>query len=105
MSCDVPLTDPPGLEPFLAEIRGSADYKALPPRDINRAHVAAFEAMLRALYEDGATGNGFSIEFYDKIRGIALRKERPLKDRVLAVAELIHTLEREVLGRRQATRC
>ena len=99
-----PLTDPPGLEPFIAEIRESPKYKALRPGDINRAHVAAFEAMMRALYNDGADGNGFAIEFYDKIRRVASQNERPVKERMLAITGMLNTFEQNVLGRTRATR-
>ncbi len=99
-----PLTDPPGLESFIAEIRERPKYKALPPGHVGHAHVAAFEAMMRALYEDGADGNGFSIELYDRIRREATRKDRPCKERMLAIGGMLQTLERNVLGRARATR-
>ena len=75
------------VETFFEEIRARPKFQAVAPNDPIRAHVAAFEAMLRALYEIGPD-NGFALDLFDEIRRVVVRKA-PLKKRVTSVCKLL----------------
>ncbi len=76
------------VEEFFDELRADPWFKALPAKDIKRAHVAAAEAMLRTLY---GLDNGFAIDLYDQIRRAVNRKDVALNERLRAIGEILQS--------------